>query len=71
MRTFIILLIFVVLIGCDAIQKRSKAEQDYDDRIIKQRQQAIDACIKAGGIPFHSAWDGRMIDCKFPPKEKT
>lgn len=31
------------------------------------RDKAVNACIAQGGVPITSAWDGRVLDCRFPP----
>lgn len=34
------------------------------ERIERERR----PCVDLGGVPVLSAFDGRLVDCKFPPK---
>ena len=67
MKTLIVLVIVLfTLMAC----QQSEAEKEYSKNIWQRNQQSVDACIKAGGIPIYSIWDGRLKDCKFPPNKE-
>ncbi len=65
MKIFILTLIVFLIYGCGE-SVSEKEGREYNQW--KEKQQ-IEACIKAGGIPMFSSWNGMMRDCKFP-KEK-
>jgi PBP1b-binding outer membrane lipoprotein LpoB len=56
-KWMLILLLAVILTGCCKSADETR------------NQQSVDQCIKAGGIPIFSTWDGRLKDCIFPPKK--
>lgn len=58
------LLLIVIISAC-----ASEAEKQIAAENIRKDQQSIDACIKAGGIPIYSSWDGRLKECQFPPNK--
>lgn len=39
-------------------QERRYAEQEALDKL------AFESCLKRGGVPIRSHWDGRLKDCK-------
>ena len=59
----LIIIVFLMLCGCDDVQKANdRTDQAYKTIITKQ----MDACINQGGVPIMSAWNHtRMQDCKF------
>ena len=63
MKFLLGLFLLLIIVSCAPGQN----EKEWKEIMRKREQQAIDKCIKTGGIPFYSSWDGRMIDCKCPP----
>jgi len=72
----LLLIVPLMLLGCagedrEEVKKIQKAiveaapiaDTSYD----RFKEESV-ACINLGGVPIRSAWDGRMKDCKFPPK---
>lgn len=56
MRPLIILVVGMMLVGSGCEGKPTYT------------QQAIDACISKGGIPYLTEWGATVRDCVFPPK---
>lgn len=56
-----IILFFCLGCGC------SETESERSTREFSQwkQKQAIEACVRCGGIPIYSSWDGRLVDCRF------
>jgi len=74
MKKFL-LLIPLLLLGCagEEEQEFKKVQESITETLhspssYEMFKEESMACINAGGVPIRSAWDGRMKDCKFPPK---
>jgi hypothetical protein len=62
MKHILAAILFLVLVACEPayLAEDHKVQQD-------RQQQAIDQCIKLGGVPIFSKWDGTLVDCKCVP----
>jgi hypothetical protein len=59
MKPFIIVLMSLILAGCDS-------SSEYNDSLsARQDREARKLCIEKGGVPITSEWSGIMKDCKF------
>lgn len=59
-----LLLLFILLLSaCESPSETIRMiETQKRDTLSWQK------CLDTGGIPIRSIWDGRLKDCKFPPK---
>jgi hypothetical protein len=61
----LILVSILLLYGC-AETVEQKENREY---VRWKEKQQIEACLKLGGIPMYSTWDGHMKECVFPKEQ--
>lgn len=63
MKTIYILIVSVLLSGCE-LREQQEISRQYSALRFKAQFDAVETCKKRGGLVIFSSWDGRVVDCK-------
>jgi len=77
--SYVLCLLVIVVVVCVGMGTGIVLRNNFGDEIETWKNKArirameptpVQLCIKYGGVPVKSIWDGRLADCIFPGQQK-